>query len=180
MHLADWPAPGDTAAVVGEGLTAQVGDRTLFADLALRVEPGSVLLVEGEHAPRRALLLAIAGRLKLTGGNLKVLGHVLPEEAPVVRNRIPVLGPSVPHFGRVLKKQSGGLVCVDNADELGSVQDRSLHRALAASADAATWDGEPVTWVLGVLPGSELEAQLAVPYQVLKLASHLALEGATR
>lgn len=180
VHLADWPAPGDTAAVVGEGLTAQVGDRTLFADLALRVEPGSVLLVEGEHAPRRALLLAIAGRLKLTGGNLKVLGHVLPEEAPVVRNRIPVLGPSVPHFGRVLKKQSGGLVCVDNADELGSVQDRSLHRALAASADAATGDGEPVTWVLGVLPGSELEAQLAVPYQVLKLASHLALEGATR
>jgi RND superfamily putative drug exporter len=181
VHLADWPAPGDTAAVVGEGLTAQVGERKLFADLALRVEPGGVLLIEGEHAPRRALLLAIAGRLKLTGGNLKVLGHVLPEEAPVVRNRIPVLGPSVAHFGRVLKKHSGGLVCVDSADELGGVQDRSLRRALAASAEAVTsGEGEPVTWVLGVLPGSELEAQLTVPYQVLKLASHLALEGATR
>jgi RND superfamily putative drug exporter len=178
VHLADWPAPGDTSAVVGEGLAARVGDRTLFADLAVRVEPGGVLVIEGEHAARRALLLAIAGRLTLTEGNLKVLGRVLPEEAPVVRNHIPVLGPDVPHFGRVLKKQAGGLVCVDSADELTDVQDRSLRRALAASAEG---DGsEPVTWVLGVLPGSELEAQLPVPFQVLKLASHLALEGAIR
>ncbi|MGC3995024.1 MAG: MMPL family transporter [Propionicimonas sp.] len=179
VHLADWPAAGDSAAIVGEGLTAEVGERTLFADLAVRVEPGQVLVVEGEHAPRRALLLALAGRVRLTGGNLKVLGHVLPEEAPVVRNRIPVLGASVSHFGRVLKKQAGGVVVVDGADELSDTQDRSLRRALAASAEAAG-EGEPVTWVLGVLPGSDLEAQLPVPFQVLKLASHLALEGTNR
>ena len=31
---------------------------------------------------------------------------------------------------------------------------------------------------LGVMPGSDLEAQLPVPFRVLKLTSHLALEGA--
>ena len=174
VHLANWPTPEDTSAIVGEGLAASVGDRTLFRGLDLSVQPGQVLVVEGEHAPRRALLLALAGRVTLTEGTLKVLGHVLPEEGPVVRALAPVLGPSVAHFGRVLSRQRGGLVCVDNADELSDVQDRSLRRALSAAADA----GSPTTWVLGVMPGSDLEAQLPEPFQVIRLPSHLALEGA--
>ncbi len=176
VQLADWPSPDNTSAIVAEGLSATVGSRTLFSGVDLDVPPGGVLVIEGEHAQRRALLLALAGRLKLTGGRLKVLGLVLPEESPVLRSRAPMLGPSVAHFGRVLKKQRGGLVCVDSADELAGVQDRSLSRALTASRDAE----EPITWVLAVLPGSDLEAQLPVPYQVLRLPSHLALEGATR
>ena len=174
VHLANWPSPEDTSAIVGEGLAASVGDRALFRGLDLSVQPGQVLVVEGEHAPRRALLLALAGRVTLTEGTLKVLGHVLPEEGPVVRALAPVLGPSVAHFGRVLSRQRGGLVCVDNADELSDVQDRSLRRALSAAADA----GSPTTWVLGVMPGSDLEAQLPEPFQVIRLPSHLALEGA--
>jgi len=176
VHLASWPSPDDTSAIVGEGLVARVGERTLFSDLALGVQPGGVLVVEGEHAQRQALLLALSGRVKLTDGKLKVLGLVLPEESPVLRRRALLLGPSVTHFGRVLKNVSGGIVCVDNADELSDTQDRSLRRALAASATS----GEPTTWVLGVMPGSDLEAQLPVPFTVLKLASHLALEGANR
>ena len=73
-----------------------------------------------------------------------------------------------------LAKQAGGLVCVDSADELSSSRDAALLAALAASAKAE----EPTTWVLGVMPGSDLEAQLPVPFRVLKLTSHLALEGA--
>lgn len=176
VHLADWPAHGDTAAVVGAGLSAAAGGRTLFSDLDVRIEPGGVLVVEGEHAQRRALLLALAGRVRLTGGTLKVLGHVLPEEAPVLRAKAPVLGPSVPHFGRVLARHAGGLVCVDSADELSEVQDRSLRRALEASGSG----DHPTTWVLGVMPGSDLEAQLPVPFTVLRLSSHFALEGARR
>jgi hypothetical protein len=86
----------------------------------------------------------------------------------------PVLGPAVPHFGRVLSRQRGGIVCVDSADELKDVQDRSLRRALAAEPDADA----PITWVLGVMPGSDLEAQLPVAYQLIRLPSHLVLEGA--
>ena len=174
VHLASWPTPEDTSAIVGEGLTAEAGGRTLFRGIDLSVQPGQVLVVEGEHAQRRALLLALAGRVKLTDGTLKVLGHVLPEEAPVVRGLAPVLGPSVQHFGRVLSRQRGGLVCVDSADELKDVQDRSLRRALAAPPDAEA----PITWVLGVMPGSDLEAQLPVAYQLVRLPSHLVLEGA--
>ncbi len=174
VHLASWPSPEDTSAIVGEGLTAEAGGRTLFRGIDLSVQPGQVLVVEGEHAQRRALLLALAGRVKLTEGTLKVLGHVLPEEGPVVRGLAPVLGPSVPHFGRVLSRQRGGLVCVDSADELKDVQDRSLRRALAAEPDPDS----PITWVLGVMPGSDLEAQLPVAYQLIRLPSHLVLEGA--
>jgi RND superfamily putative drug exporter len=176
VHLASWPTPEDTSAIVGEGLTAEAGGRTLFRGVDLSVQPGQVLVIEGEHAQRRALLLALAGRVKLTEGTLKVLGHVLPEEGPVVRGLAPVLGPSVPHFGRVLSRQRGGIVCVDNADELKDVQDRSLRRALAAPPDAEA----PITWVLGVMPGSDLEAQLPVAYQLVRLPSHLVLEGAIR
>ncbi|HSK32533.1 MAG TPA: MMPL family transporter [Propionicimonas sp.] len=174
VHLANWPTAEDTSAIVGEGLTAEAGGRTLFRGVDLSVQPGEVLVIEGEHAQRRAMLLALAGRLKLTDGTLKVLGHVLPEEGPVVRGLAPVLGPSVPHFGRVLSRQRGGLVCVDSADELKDVQDRSLRRALSAPADADA----PITWVLGVMPGSDLEAQLPVAYQLVRLPSHLVLEGA--
>ncbi|MFZ0531170.1 MAG: MMPL family transporter [Propionicimonas sp.] len=174
VHLAEWPAPGDTSAIVAEGLSATAEGRTLFADLSLSVPPGGVLLIEGEHAQRRALLLGLAGRLKLSGGKLKVLGHVLPEEAPVLRRKAPVLGPHVADFTKVLTRQVGGLVCVDSADELSSSRDAALLAALLASATA----DQPTTWVLGVMPGSDLEAQLPVPFQVLRLASHLALEGA--
>ncbi len=175
VHLASWPTPEDTSAIVGEGLTARTDRRTLFTDLALSVQPGEVLVIEGEHAQRRALLLAIAGRVKLTEGKLKVLGHVLPEEGAGVRRHAPVLGPTVPHFETGAQpSRRGGLVCVDSADELSSSRDAALLAALAASATAE----EPITWVLGVMPGSDLEAQLPVPFKVLKLTSHLALEGA--
>ncbi|MGV8908167.1 MAG: MMPL family transporter [Propionicimonas sp.] len=176
VRLADWPTPWDNSAIVAEGIGATVGGRTLFSGLDLSVQPGQVLVVEGEHAQRRALLLALAGRVTLTEGTVKVLGHVLPEEAPVVRGLAPVLSPSVVHFGRVLSRQRGGLIFVDSADELSAVQDRSLRRALS---EAAASDS-PITWVLGVMPGSDLENQLPQPYEVVRLPSHLALEGAIR
>ena len=175
VKLADWPTPENASVIVAEGLRADVGARRLFADVDIDLAPGGVLVIEGEYAQRRALLLGLAGRLRLTGGLLKVNGLVLPEEGAVLRGQAPVLAPNVPHFGRVLKNVRGGLVFVDSADELSGTQERSLRRAMAA-ADAE----EPITWVLAVLPGSDLEAQLPLPYQVLRLPSHLALEGATR
>jgi RND superfamily putative drug exporter len=175
ISLADWPSATDDSAIVAEGLSAVAGHRVLFTDIAVQVPKGGLLVVEAEPAPRSVLLLALAGRLKLESGKLKTLGLVLPEEAPVLRSIAPVLGPTVPHFGRTLRKQRGGLVFVDAADELSDVQERSLRRAMnTAAADP------PTTWVLGVLPGSPLLAELTGPYQVLRLPSHLALEGANR
>ncbi len=174
VQLATWPTPEDASAIVGEDLAAVAGGRTLFSGLDLSLPRGEVLVVEGEHAQRRALLLALAGRVRLTGGTLKVLGLVLPEEAAVLRRRAPVLSPASSGFTTVLQRQRGGLVCIDSADELAPRQDVALRDALTAAGD------DPITWVLGVMPGTDLEALLPVPHQVLKLTSHLALEGANR
>lgn len=176
LELADWPSADDTAAVVGEGLTAQLGDRKIFDQLAVRVSPGEVLVVEAEPAQRKALLMALSGRLKLTGGRLKVLGLVLPEEAAVLRPKAAMLSAGTADFARLLTRQRGGLVCVDSADELSSRRDALLAQTLTASAGAS----EPITWLLGVSPGAELDGWLPVPHRVLRLASHRALEGASK
>jgi putative drug exporter of the RND superfamily len=175
LSLAAWPTPEDDSAIVAEGLSSHSGARPLFTDISVRLSRGGLLVIEAEPTQARVLILALAGRLKLETGKLKTLGLVLPEEAPVLRNLAPVLGPSVPHFGRVLRKQRGGVVFVDAADELSDVQERSLRRAMEAPTD-----GEAITWVLSVLPGSPLLNELTGPYQILRIPSHLALEGATR
>jgi len=175
LELAGWPSADDDSAIVAEGLSARVGDRVLFTDLAVRLERGGLLVIEGEHAQRRALLLALAGRLNLAEGKLKTLGLVLPEEAPVLRSQAPVLDASTPHFGRILAKQHGGIVFVDSADELSGTQERSLKRAMNATAD-----GESITWVLSVSPNSPLLAQLNGGYTTMRMPSHFALEGANQ
>lgn len=175
LELASWPSPQDNSAIVAEGLSASVGDRTLFRDLDVRLERGGLLVIEGEHAQRRALLLALAGRLNLQSGKLKTLGLVLPEEAPVLREQAPVLGPTTPHFGRILTRQRGGIVFVDSADELSSTQEHSLRRAMNA-----TPDGEAITWVLSVSADSPLVAQLNGGQTIVRMPSHFALEGANR
>ena len=172
LSLADWPARGDASAIAAEGLSATAGDRRLFDGVDLRLAPGELLLIEGEPAQRRVLLYALAGRLKLDAGKLKVLGFVLPEEAPQLRSQAPVLGPSTPHFGRLLKDRHDGIVFVEAADELSNTQEHSLRRAIEA--------GEQVTWVLTAAPGSGLADQLGRPCTELRLPSHLALEGANR
>jgi RND superfamily putative drug exporter len=172
LALADWPTPGNASAIAAQGLRASVGDRLLFDGVDLDLAPGQVLLIEGEPAQRRALLYALAGRVKLEEGKLKVLGLVLPEEAPLLRGRAPVLGPSTPHFGRLLKDRHDGIVFVEAADELSNTQEHSLRRALEAD--------NHLTWVMCSAPGADLAAQLGRPCTELRLPSHLALEGATR
>lgn len=172
LALADWPAPGDASALVADDLAASIGDRRLFAGVSLQVARGQVLLIEGEPAQRRALLYALAGRLKLESGRLKVLGLVLPEEAPLLRSQAPVLGPSTPHFGRLLKDRHDGIVFVDSADELSNTQEHSLRRAMELDGDVA--------WVLTAAPGSDPKSMLGREATVLRLPSHLALEGANR
>ena len=134
-----------------------------------------MLVFEGDHAQRRALLLALAGRLNLQAGKLKTLGLVLPEEAPVLRGQAPVLGPTTPHFGRILAKQHGGIVFVESADELSSTQERSLRRAMNAAPEA-----EAITWVLSVATDSPLVAQLSGGHTIVRMPSHFALEGANQ
>ena len=94
-HLAAWP--GDGSIVAADDLVLSA-DAPLIEGLSLRLAPGQSLIVDGrDRAARRALALAIAGRLAPESGLLRVDGHLLPGRSAWVRSRV-------------------GLVLVDDAD----------------------------------------------------------------
>ncbi len=85
MHqvaLADWPTPDDQHLIYAEGL--RIGSEP---DVAVRVSPREVLVVEGPpDSGKTALLLTLSGRMRLAvvegaAAKLKVAGLVLPEQA---------------------------------------------------------------------------------------------------
>ncbi|MFC7619521.1 MMPL family transporter [Microlunatus sp. GCM10028923] len=86
LALADWPAPGDDHLVYAEGVP--VGGEPV----SVAVRPGDVLIMDGpDEAGRRALLLTLAGRMRLTEGLVKVAGLVLPSQAGELRARTAVV-----------------------------------------------------------------------------------------
>lgn len=199
-RLADWPAPGDTAAIHAEGLLAGDGEHVLFEGVSVRLERGEILVVAGEHLGRLALMYGLSGRAKFSGGEVKVLGRVLPEEASLVRTQAPVLQATTADFTGELALARGGIAFVPAADELPDELQAELFAALAAPPDPE----RPTTWVLGVMPGTDpgslvprslsrptspaepvpmvelVETTAAPRCRTLHLPSHLAVAGATR
>lgn len=93
LQLADWPCPGCDDAVNAAEL-ARTDDRgcTVYRDINLRVPRGTILVAEGPGpAGKTALLYTLAGRVGRIVGDLKVLGHVLPQHMRVVRREVVVL-----------------------------------------------------------------------------------------
>lgn len=136
LELADWPAPDSRSAIHAEGLAAATHEVSLFERLDLDVAPGGVLLVTGTPASRRALTLALSGRLALSGGNLKVLGLVLPQQGGELRRRATFVDAASPDAARALADPVGDLVVVDDADRLDAAGRAALARLIAASTDA--------------------------------------------
>jgi RND superfamily putative drug exporter len=128
LRLADWPAPGDTSVVYAEDLV--IGDRPpLVNGLNVRLEPGQVLAVTGAPAARAALLLALGGRLATSGGQIKVLGHVLPDASAKLRRESYCADALTPDLQRSLARTTAGLILVDDVDRL-SAADRAAVAAL--------------------------------------------------
>jgi len=128
LRLATWPAPEATHAVYGEGLGATTDHTALFTGVSLDLQPGQTLLVTGAAPARRALLLALTGRLRLSAGELKVLGLVLPEEAGQLRRRTTFVDGAGRRAGAVLAGHLGDLVAVDDADRLPAAGRAALAR----------------------------------------------------
>ncbi|MBW8871931.1 MAG: MMPL family transporter [Leifsonia sp.] len=83
LEAADWPVPDEAFAVAAEGVRAG-GSGPVDALLM----PGEALMVaDREHT---ALCLAIAGRIPLAAGRLKVAGLLLPARRADVRGRVGV------------------------------------------------------------------------------------------
>ncbi|MGP4019518.1 ATP-binding cassette domain-containing protein [Saccharopolyspora sp. 5N708] len=79
----------DGVSILARGIAAEGPEGTVFANLDLRVEPGTLTVVAGPGGTgRTSLLLALSGRLPLITGHLDVSGHVLPAQAKAVRQLI--------------------------------------------------------------------------------------------
>ncbi|MCI2424011.1 ATP-binding cassette domain-containing protein [Saccharopolyspora sp. K220] len=79
----------DGVSILARGIAAEGPEGPVFANLDLRVEPGTLTVVAGSGGTgRTSLLLALSGRLPLITGHLDVSGHVLPAQAKAVRQLI--------------------------------------------------------------------------------------------
>lgn len=145
LSLADWPEPRTTAVVVGEAVAVRaeggrtLGDVALFEDAAFRVEPGGTLVATGDPRAARAFALAIAGRVPISDGRLRVAGHLLPERAVWVRAHVglALLGDAEDRVQALRRALAGGtsLVVVDGMDALDRAE---RDQAAAVLRDATT------------------------------------------
>ena len=81
------------AALELREVTRRYGERTALADVSFTVETGATLAVLGPNgAGKTTLLRMLATLLRPHSGELRVLGHPLPDEGWAVRGRIGLLG----------------------------------------------------------------------------------------
>lgn len=124
-----WTAEHGRAVVRAEAVSVHDVDGTsVLPPTDLVVRPGRVRVVElADPLQRRALLLAVAGRLAPSEGKLVVLDRVLPAEASAVRSRVHLFEafPSHPEadrlerlIGRSRRRDGGRLVVVDGIDDV--------------------------------------------------------------
>jgi heme exporter protein A len=80
-------------ALALEELARSYGERLVLSGVSLTLEQGATLVVFGPNgAGKTTLLRVLATLLRPHAGSVRVLGHVLPDEAWAVRGRIGMLG----------------------------------------------------------------------------------------
>jgi RND superfamily putative drug exporter len=93
LRLADWPSPESDDAINASGLR-RIDDRgrDVYAGVDVNLGRGQMLVIHG-HGPagKSALLFTFAGRVRRIEGDLKVLGHVLPQHITTVRREVAVI-----------------------------------------------------------------------------------------
>lgn len=177
LSLADWPEPGATDAVATRDLEVSGRSGAIVGPVSVRVPDGGTLLVTGDAtAPVSAFLLAVAGRLEVTGGVAKTAGLVLPERASTVRHRVAVVdsaaeaGHPTEAVRQALRDRPTVLV-VDATETVGDLSARAeLAQAVAGAQSAgiavllgstgfAAADLAPAgTPVLDVTPGARAQS----------------------
>jgi RND superfamily putative drug exporter len=100
VELRDWPEPGSTALVHAEGLTVRTGygarERMIVGATRVSLQPGEVLVVDGDPEAASGLLWVLSGRMRTFAGRLKTAGLVLPEQAGSVRRRTRLIDLAAP------------------------------------------------------------------------------------
>lgn len=109
-HLASWP--GDDSVIAADELSISA-DAPVIENVSFRVVPGGSVIATGDdRRVRRALALAIAGRVPADAGRLRVAGHLIPGRGAWVRAHV-------------------GCVLVDDADAALLDLDEALRGASA-------------------------------------------------
>ncbi len=167
LSLADWPVPDAAGSVYVSGLGAHHEERVLFAGVDLALMPGETLLVVGPERARRALLLALSGRLMPTAGRARILGWVMPEQAGELRHHSTFVdgadASTLQHLGRL----RGDLIIVDHADRLEGMPREQL-AALASDLGLRTL-------ILGAARAENVSDVLAGGVRILDLRHEDAL-----
>jgi RND superfamily putative drug exporter len=143
LSLADWPEPGATDAVAAGDLEVSGRSGPIVGPVSVRVPDGGTLLVRGDAtAPVSAFLLAVSGRLRVTGGVAKTAGLVLPERASSVRHNVAVIdsaaegGQPAEAVRRALRDKPRVLV-VDATETVGDLTARAELAQAVAGAQRA-------------------------------------------
>lgn len=147
-HLEAWP--GDGSIIAADDLVLSA-DALVHDPLTLRLAPGTALIVTGRDSrTRRALALAIAGRLNPDAGQLRVAGHLLPGRAAWVRSHVGCVivddaNAALTDLREALRGKST-LVVIDGIDRFTAAQrdqatamlrDASASRSVAVFATAS-------------------------------------------
>ncbi|MDN5763373.1 MAG: MMPL family transporter [Microlunatus sp.] len=173
LALQDWPSADDDHLLYADGLRVPGNDD----DLGMALRPGDVAVVDGQvDSGKSALLLSLSGRMKLSGGQVKVAGLVLPEQSAAVRSRTAVidcrqLAPK--HRGRgglrtelrVAERRDPSVIFVDHADVLTDHDDRA---ALASLLDETAGSGSRAV-VIAARDRALVDDLVRVPYRHLTL-----------
>ncbi|ADD42994.1 MMPL family transporter [Stackebrandtia nassauensis] len=152
LRLADWPAPGVEEAVTARGLSlADDRGRTVYSHVDLDLPHGEVLVLDGTGpVGKTALLFTLAGRVPGVTGDLKVLGHVLPQHSHALRREAELIdcGQTPDPARRVTAALADGvrLILLDDVDWVLRTDTRDQLRALLS--DRRNRSGEPVSYVV--------------------------------
>ncbi|MFI8525046.1 MMPL family transporter [Promicromonospora sukumoe] len=143
LSLTEWPEPGATDSVAAGDLEVHGASGTIVGPVSVRVPDGGTLLVHGDAtAPVSAFLLAVAGRIKVSGGVAKTAGLVLPERASSVRRLVAVVD-SAAEDGRpaaAVRRALGDkpkVLVVDGTETVGDLAARAELAQAVAGAQAA-------------------------------------------
>ena len=178
LSLRDWPTSDDSHLVYAEGLHVPGTD----GELGVALRPGDVVVVDGRvSSGKSALLLTLAGRMRLGAGRAKVTGLVLPEQAAAIRRRTAVIDCTrlepvhvrSPHRRRrglrddlrAAERAGAVVIFVDHVDVLTHTDDRA---ALASLVDE-TAGSDSRALVIAARDRALVDDLIRVPYRHLTL-----------
>jgi putative drug exporter of the RND superfamily len=152
LRLTDWPSPDSDDAINASGLRREDDrGRDVYSGVDLNVGRGQILVIHGPGpAGKSALLFTLAGRVRRIEGDLKVLGHILPQHIYTVRRDVAVISchetPDPAADVEAALANDIELILLDDVD-VGLRNDSREHLRQAFS-DRTTRSGKPVTFVI--------------------------------